>query len=80
MATNNPVMNAKNFYGKRTLENSDSKSCNFSSFENCEDEYQIVPNDFTSSDDFETFGESNDNEVMLLPQLELVPKQVLLLQ
>ena len=36
------MMNAKNFNGKRTLENSDCESSIFYSFEDNEDEYQIM--------------------------------------
>ena len=61
MATNHPIMNATSFYDKKTLEKSHSESSNFSSFENREDEYQIVSDDLTSSGDCRTSGESSDN-------------------
>ena len=62
MATNNPVINVKNFYGKRTLQQSDSKSSSssfFEDFDDSEDEYHINSDDLTSSDYSE---ESSDDK------------------
>ena len=55
-------MNSKNFYGIRTLENSNSESLIFSSFEDSEDEYQIVSDALISSNDSKTYGEFSDNK------------------